>query len=154
MPDPKHIKALKERVDRRRQEREQDEAMKALYAEREKEIAAAPLFKPMDFWCDDCQCDFTTRARKRMRMVYDFDARVSYPDWPPYAWYEAQCPKGHRATRNITNKHLDQYFNRSEMLRRERILHADDLLQPSDPRFAKVYPEAWKKLQGEQEPRL
>ena len=93
------------------------------------------------FWCDECKRDFEAEGFAFGNTAGGTENR----------WYEGRCPKKHKAIRYITEKHLDPYFRKSEMLREMRMRFSKDLLQPGDPGFDKYYPEAKKKLEEDEE---
>ena len=91
----------------------------------------------MDFWCEECQKDFTANAYKRIGEA---------GRWP-VAWYVGVCPDRHQCIRYITDKGHDPYYWKSKMIREQRHEMADAMLIPSDPRFRLVYPEKWRELE-------
>ena len=145
---------FKERIDLRRAEREQREANTAEHRARMRAINEAPPRTRMGFWCEQCRRDYNLIGYKhRTDKAFDVDNGVMkfvYAE-RPIAWYSAMCPKRHELRRLITDKHRDPYYRLSRSVAFERSMLEDDLLQPSDPRFKYVYPEAWKKLQAQQQ---
>jgi len=91
----------------------------------------------MDFWCEECEKDFTADAYK----VIGEAGR-----WP-VAWYVGLCPENHKCIRYITDKENDSYYWKSKMIREQRHEMEDAMLIPSDPRFKLVYPEKWRELE-------
>lgn len=132
------VQKLKARVDNRREERERSFKQTEAYRDRIKSITEVPKRMMMDFWCDDCQKDFTAIGFKETREL---------PGEYPIAWWTGFCPKGHKTLRRITHKGTDPYYYKSFNLRRQRELMADDLLTPDDPRFKYKYPAQWKAMQ-------
>lgn len=111
--------------------------------ERHKEIREAPGRTRIDFWCDECASDFQGTGWKVTRNMAS--------DKLPIAWYVGWCPVGHKAIRQITEKYLDPYYNRSAVIRAQRQEFADAMLTPNDPRFRILYPDQWRKLEEERE---
>ena len=94
---------------------------------RYRETELAPNKKRIDFWCGNCRLDFNALGIKSEcgggRSVYG-----------------TYCPKcNYRCLRRITDKARDPYFNESDEIRKARSSAGDDLLQPGDPRWDKVY---------------
>ncbi len=108
-------------------------------------IRESPAIKDEDFWCNDCQRDFTARAYRHINWVFNLDLGVAEKPKQWRAWYEAKCPNGHMAIRRITDKANDPYFVCSTLQRMNARKHADDFLTPEDPRFAVKYPEQYKR---------
>lgn len=144
-------KRLQERIEANRERRQKEIEKSRPYKEREREVTEALSVIPrMDFWCEACaqwdrsKGDIVAVARKQVK-YHDNDL--------PQARYTGFCPKGHMVMRFITEKNRDPYYRQSFKMYQERKKAADDLLQPSDPRFKQVYPQAWEKLQAEQRAR-
>jgi len=143
----KQTERLRERIEKNRQDRQQKIEASRPYRERVREAQeAAPVVPRMDFWCEACSVwdkskgDIVAVARKR----------VSSPTGAlPRAWYTGECPQGHMVIRHITDKNTDPYYRQSLKMHRERQMAADDLLQPSDPRFRVVYPAQWEQMQAQ-----
>lgn len=133
---------LRKRIDARREERERLASYQKELRDRQRVIREAYEYTPMGFWCDECRKDFEAMGYKQIA--------AHNREWPR-AYYVGICPKGHRAIRRITDKEGDGYYYKSELIRRQRIDLADAMLQPHDPRFRSVYPEAWKKIEAERE---
>lgn len=110
------------------------------YKERLAEVDEPPQYAMHDFWCTECQRDFSATGMKQVR---------NRGTWP-IAWYGALCPSGHLAIRRITDKISDPYFHDSVAIRRQQAEHADDFILPSDPRFKYKYPVQWARIQEEQ----
>lgn len=149
--DPQKINRLKKRVDKNKAFREA-EALRIKDAhERLLAYNQAPETTRMDFWCTDCRKDFQAFAFRSVRTVLNLDTGRSHIDEPLFAWYEGKCPKGHIARRYITDKHIDPYYDQSRLVAAQRAEFADDLVQPSDPRFKKLYPAAWREMEAARE---
>lgn len=146
------IDKLEKRVESNREQRARDATLGAEYRERMKLIQETPDHLPMGFWCTTCESDFEGMGHKCDDLYgYDLDSGKLYATGTPRprAWYAGICPEGHRAIRRITDKLTDPYYWQSEVLKRQRVQMADDLVQPDDPRFAKLYPEQWRKMNEE-----
>lgn len=100
--------------------------------ERERVNESAPFYARKDVWCESCQRDYSCLLRKHGNELH--------------AYYLGKCPASHTVRREITNT-IDPYFYKSQRLRKERILYADDLLTPNDDRFRIVYPDKWRELE-------
>ena len=55
---------------------------------------------------------------------------------------------GEKIVRYITDRHLDPFFYRSEKVKIERRRHEKDLIQPSDPRFKRLYPKEYERIEA------
>lgn len=107
--------------DRRRAEREA-ERIALLEATRK-----APERKRLDFWCGKCKLDFVAVGVKCL--CGGGKSR-----------YDARCPKcRQRRSRRITEPLGDPYYQESRMINLMRADAGDDLLQPGDRRFEKVW---------------
>jgi hypothetical protein len=131
------LQALADRYDRRRREREERRKLLEPFVDRVNEIRSAPNVTKSDLYCTVCNRDFSGIASKQVSSV-----RTMLPT----AWYVGKCPKGHKAIRYITDKLDDPYYNLSLLVARQRYDMRDDFLDPSDPRFKVLYPEAYKRL--------
>lgn len=125
------------RIEDRRAERERVFRDDVHFQAHMKVIREAYETTRMDFWCEECQKDFTADAHK----VIGEAGR-----WP-VAWYVGLCPENHKCIRYITDKENDSYYWKSKMIREQRHEMADAMLIPSDPRFKLVYPEKWRELE-------
>lgn len=129
------LKRLEKIVERNSDEREAEKLKHERQTGRLREIAEAPERQATDFWCRKCRLDFQALGHK---------LTASWPE--PKAWYETKCPDcGTTAIRRITDRLMDPYFNQSVRIRKMRREAGDDLLQPGDPRFEKVW--GWKLRQ-------
>lgn len=135
------IERLKRRVKDRADERQRLKDTTQEARDRARAIREAPDRLMYDFYCTDCASDFTGPAWK------DGYTRHSVQ----YAWYTGFCPLGHKAIRHITDKHWDAYYHLSDIMRHQRQEFADALLTPADPRFRKLYPAQWRKIEEERE---
>lgn len=136
------LEKLKGRVKDRAAERQRLKDMTQDERDRIRAITDAPNRQMFDFWCADCTADFKAPAWKDTRHT-SYGQRL--------AWYTGFCPKGHKAIRHITDKHLDPYYNLSDIIRHQRQEYADALLTPADPRFRKLYPAQWRRMEAERE---
>jgi hypothetical protein len=126
----KKIERLERIVERnaewRKAERQKAETEEARL-ECQRQTLAAPIRKRMEFWCRRCELDFEAVGRKAL---CGFGR----------SRYDARCPNcGAKCLRRITETAGDPYFRQSEKLRVLREAMGDDLLQPGDPRWEKVY---------------
>jgi len=78
-----------------------------------------------DFWCDECEKDFSSRAYKTVHRLYG-DAIVSY---------RARCECGNECQRLVSHRDHDPYYARSEKVRRSRGEFSQDMLQPDQYGF-------------------
>ncbi len=139
------VDKLQKRVESNREMRESVDRLDKHIHAREILVTEAPDQQDMDFFCEVCGTHASSIGKKRIRYGLNIDTGEDYRVEPISALFVGQCKKGHRVERFITDKERDPYFQ-SPILRRLAYEMQDDMLQPSDPRFAKVYPEAWKKL--------
>lgn len=116
------------------QEREKNKKLGA----RRKEIDEVPDRKRLDFWCKECQLDYSAVGHK-------------HEDKDMCAVYIGQCMSGHKNVRYITDVNTDPYFDRSHKVRAERELYADLMLTPDDPRFKTVYRKQWLEIEAQRE---
>lgn len=89
------------------------------------------------FWCDGCKKDFEAPGHETGNRYGK--------------WFVGKCPKGHKAIRYITERHLDPYFRKSRNLREQRVHYRKDLLQPGQKGFAMAYPKAQKEMEEAEE---
>lgn len=154
------IDKLKKRVENNKERREADKRFLDHLNAREILVAEAPDQQEMDFYCEPCNKHDSYLGRKVIQYVTEFEEREGklvevgdHPSEPLRASFVAHCKKGHLVRRYITDKERDPYF-RSPILRRMAQVMEDDMLQPSDPRFAKVYPKQWAELQSQKEEQM
>lgn len=131
------INKLRGRFDDAKRAREAKEALEQPFKDRLIAIFTAPRHVNTDFWCDVCKRDCSGTGYRQVCTVRE---------WAPTAWYVANCPKGHKMLRRITDKDSDPFYERSEMVQRHRYELRDAFLTPADPRFKEVYPEKWAEL--------
>lgn len=86
-----------------------------------------------DFYCKKCDTDFREHSRERENRFGK--------------WLVARCKCGEECIRYLTEMHKDPYFARSKKLRQMRIEHADDLVQPGDSKFRRLYPKQYEKME-------
>lgn len=135
-------KKLTQRLADNQQAREKAAVQSKWLMERVKMITDAPPRTLMDFWCMQCQQDFScTDALKMAGMSQGL----------PRGYYEGACPEGHVAIRHITDKHMDPYYHQSVHLRVERHRMADDVLTPEHPRFRTLYPKQYERIMAERD---
>lgn len=131
------IKGLVNRYDERRKEREERHKLLEPFVDRVNEIRQAPRVTKSDFFCTVCKKDFSGIAFKQVSSIRPM---------LPTAWFIGTCPKGHRALRRITDRLTDPYYDMSLMVARQRAEMAEAFMDPSDPRFKELYPEAYARL--------
>lgn len=131
------IKELVARYDQRRAERKERHKILEPLVDRVNEIREAPRATKSDFFCVTCKKDFSGIAFKQVSSVRPM---------LPTAWFVSWCPAGHRALRRITDKDTDSYYDQSLVVQRQRYDLRDAFLDPSDPRFRLLYPNAYTKL--------
>lgn len=113
-------------------ERAKDKRVKE-QRERERVNESAPFYARKDVWCESCLRDYSCMLRKHGNELL--------------AYYLGTCPNNHQVRREITHASTDPYYLKSQRLRVERILYADDLLTPADERFKTVYPDKWAEIE-------
>lgn len=118
--------------ERAKDKRHKEQLEKARVAE------SAPFHVRKDVWCDTCKHDYSALLRKQGNELM--------------AYYLGKCSRGHTVRREITNP-IDPFYTKSQRLRVERMMYADDLLTPSDDRFRHVYPDKWRELEADRERR-
>lgn len=134
------LERLKDRAQKTKTELDQERAHKRKEKdrlERERHNANAPEYKRDNAYCATCALDCATILRKHGTDLL--------------AYYLGSCPNGHTVRREITLR--DRYYDLSPLVRKERLVHADDLLTPNDYRFRHVYPDKWRALEEERERR-
>ena len=101
-----------------------------------------------DFWCDTCQEDFQSPARKtRYRLEGDVIATL-----------RGECPEcGEIAIRYATHRDQDPYYQKSLKIRRQRNQYRIDMLQGKEYGFRTYYgdPDAeFNKIIAREEERI
>ena len=97
---------------------------------------ALPWIEHYDFWCDDCQIDFTSQA-------YAFKHRL-YGDY--IATYRANCPEcDDECVRHITHRDHDPYYGKSDKINEQRNRYATELLQHENYGFESFYGKPFKE---------
>ena len=93
----------------------------------------------VSFWCQSCELDQDLLAVKEVRSGGE-------------QYFVAKCGVCNaRVVRLITEREQDEYYMRSEKLRRQRLAMSRDLIQPGQSGFQTYYREAWLKLQAAEE---
>lgn len=152
-----NIEKLKKRVENNKERREADKKFLDYINARQILVDEAPLTQEMDFYCATCNEHGSYLGKKHIRYGVEFDKDMNiigdYRVEPISALFIAGCKRGHRVERFITDKAHDPYF-KSPILRKLARDMADEMLQPNDPRFAKVYPKQWAELQKQREEQM
>jgi ribosomal protein S27AE len=109
------------RIDRQRRKPKPNENMDADIPEK---------LESFDFWCNVCQEDFTSPARKtRYRLEGDVIATI-----------RGECPScGETAIRYATHRDQDPYYQRSLKIRRQRNQYKIEMLQGKEYGFRTHY---------------
>lgn len=99
-----------------------------------------------DFWCEECQIDFTSPAYKVSYRVFG----------EPIASYRSQCPKcDEDCIRLISHRDNDVYYALSDKVRIQRKQYRADILQAEDYGFRSRYGEPFvehiKRIQEAEE---
>jgi hypothetical protein len=129
----REIERLTRILSKRRAEREAYRLEEQMKGARDKEIETASQYtKNCEFWCEECQLDFTAWGFKCVESDW------TIPNWR-IAYYKGKCPKGHKAIRRITDKPLDPYFIKSLILKKQRVDYKRDILQENDFGFNMLY---------------
>lgn len=150
-----NVKKSVEYLNKKYAELEEHEKIQTLNNVRTETINKSPESQKMLFHCRE-HGDFETIGFKQTSMFHSqVTAYYECPQGRPAVFFiydksgdsHAKLRKGKscRARRYITDVHLDPYFTESEMVRRERVDFADDMLQPDDPRFKKLYGDPYKR---------
>lgn len=90
-----------------------------------------------DFWCDNCQEDFQSPARKtRYRLERDIIATL-----------RGECPEcGETAIRYATHRDQDPYYQKSLKIRRQRNKYRIETLQAKEYGFKTYYGDPDKEF--------
>jgi len=92
----------------------------------------------IDFFCRDCDLDFSAKPVKEKNRWVE--------------WWATRCPKcRNKSIRQITNKLKDPYYNLSKRVIIERKKHRKDLIQYGEAGFQTLYPKQWEDMQKAQE---
>ena len=98
--------------------------------------------KTISFWCNKCEIDQENTYREKIARYRSGVVK----------WNESRCVLcENKIIRYITERHLDPYFYKSKKVKIERIQHEKDLIQPSDPRFKKLYPKEYERIEAVKE---
>ena len=90
-----------------------------------------------DFWCEDCQQDFSAPARKTS---YKFEGNV-------ISTIRGICPEcGITAIRYATHRDQDPYYSKSLIIRRQRNQYALEMLQAEQYGFRTQYGEPYAEF--------
>jgi len=123
------VNQLAKIIDRNEAERQAAKLKRERETARQSEIDNAPDSKVMGFLCPSCRLDFDGPGWKTVR------------HWPTLrAIYQTKCPDcGKCCIRRITDTHNDPYFMDSPRLKLMRAEAGNDVLQPGDPNFERVW---------------
>jgi len=98
-----------------------------------------PQFLPFyDFWCDVCQEDFSSPARKTS---YRLEGNI-------ISTIRGTCPNCETvAIRHARHRDQDPYYYKSLKIRRQRNQYAMDMIQPGQHGFRSVYGEPFEAFE-------
>lgn len=127
-----HIRSLIEAQEKRTEDRTYQRDKAKNREERNNLIKEAQMVTITDFLCRQCGDEFKGIAVKQVE-----------EDWnnpnDKNAFYKTKCFKGHWCIRYITDKWKDPYWYKSKAVARDRALHYNDTLQPSQTGFNILY---------------
>jgi len=90
-----------------------------------------------DFWCEDCDIDFSSEAYKVVHRLYG----------DPIITYRAECPEcGQECVRLVSHRDHDNYYNLSERIISDRNQYAVEVLQHEEFGFETYYENPFKKF--------
>ncbi len=151
------VEKLKKRIEQNKERRDDEKRLYEHVNARQILVDEAPDSQDMDFYCATCNEHRSYLGKKTIQYGIELDKDMNvigeYRVEPIRASFVAVCRKGHGVRRYITDKERDPYF-RSPILRMMARTMEDDMLQPDDPRFAKVYPKQWAELQRQKEEQM
>lgn len=91
-----------------------------------------------DFWCDNCQEDFTAPCYKTRHYLYGDVIAV----------WRATCPEcGEQCIRHITHRDHDLYYQKSAKIRRQRNEYAWEMLQAGEYGFNTRYGNPYREYE-------
>lgn len=123
-----HEERLSARIDANMDRYAARDVQDVYWGDRDKTIADAPSTTITTFWCRKCRKDRDGLGEKRV---------ISW-DGESFAYYHSYrlC---HSLRRYITDRHIDPYWRESRELKKQRAIHAQDILQPGDDGFDMLY---------------
>jgi len=124
------IQRLKQRAEEIQEDLRRDREMRKPGPNENMDKDIPEFIKSYDFWCNTCQEDFTSSARKtRYRLEGDIIATL-----------RGECPDcGEMAIRHATHRDQDPYYQRSTKVRRQRNQYRIDMLQGGEYGFKTHY---------------
>jgi hypothetical protein len=145
------VERLTKYVQQKYQEQADAERIRKQRGERDRIIDDAAPFAVTEFYCPR-HGDFKADAYKVVQRDPTVQGqRIAFyrpiPSRRALFWNGGEPHWGvpcKQAIRRITDKQFDPYYRDSEQLAKERIDHADDFLQPGDPRFNQLYGDPLK----------
>ena|SRR3990167_4405641 len=137
---------LKQRVEDQQKLQEQEKERQKKKPNVLMEEETGKMIGSFDFWCDDCQEDFSSWAYKTSHRLYGDRVAV----------WRTQCPIcEEECIRLITHKDEDPYYYKSSKIRRQRNEYSTDLLQAEEYGFKSYYgnvdEEKIKKLEMQEQ---
>lgn len=125
--DHYHIRELIEAQEKRANERTKWQEQKKSIDSLTKDIASFKEYETLDFFCNHCQLDFIARSRKEV------------DSWDNIAYYKTKHRCGNWCLRRITDRLRDHYFFQSKKIAYDRVINANEMLQPFQSGFNMLY---------------
>ncbi len=125
--DHYHIQDLINSQEKRSNDKARHQNIEKQRDEFKKTIAGFKDVELLDFYCTDCQRDFTGRARKQI------------DGWAEIAYYKIKHTCGKWCIRHITHRFRDAYFFKSKRLAYERVERHNDTIQPFENGYNILY---------------
>jgi hypothetical protein len=97
------------------------------------------MISSYDFWCDECDEDFSSPAYKTVHRLYG----------DPVVCYRTTHECGNDCLRLVSHKDHDPYYWKSGKIRRQRALYAQDVLQADDYGFRTLYGAPYREFEKE-----
>lgn len=127
-----HIRKLIESQEKRVADREYHRTRLKDLEDRNDYIKDAQFGVITDFWCDRCQQDFKSQAIKQVEVDWtNSQQRI--------AFYKTKCFQGHWCMRLITDRHKDQFWQKSKLVALDRGNHYADTVQPYETGLNLLY---------------
>lgn len=127
------VTKLEKFLDKRFEERDQENHRQGLLYFNEKDIEEGLSTKITDFYCKNCKCDYEDW---KVTPVVESDW-TKEGKWLAYFKSKHKCGTWNR--RKITDKHTDEYWTRSSKMRRDVGNHYKDMIQPNQSGFDMLY---------------